>query len=312
MTREVFIMIRFCQYNTHLFEGTVAAWGRFFGVKIVFQDGPRARNIAYRLGMEQPDVVGLSEVWSSEYQNYFSGQVKDWPGGASAYNTFLPNVSPIVPLGPRSGLVLIVKGNFKETPEFRKYSGLIGADRLSPKGVAGAIVNLSDSSTIKVIITHTQADYTDISPDKTRQARKEGFHKVLYPMIDDLLKQDPTDAPLFLMGDLNIVAGSDEYKDFCSSLDKYGLSDAFDSGKCDGNGYTYDATVDTLVTYFDDTQRGVRQRLDYLFHTGQASCEAMHVAQDYVIGAHDKDTVNHLLDLSDHFPLRVDFSISGK
>lgn len=251
--------ITILSYNTHLFIDSVAA----VDPKLIYKDTERKEDILNKIESHSPpiDVIGLTEVWAHKTQDYFKNNLTE-------FDTFAYQEEPT--LSGSSGMCLSVRGNLHSPPiGFRKYNNMLHADKLSCKGVSYGRVTLQNGQEIYLIQTHTQASYTG-SESADAKARKDQIRDVLLPIFTEAL-QNFKSGPVFLLGDLNIIGGSEEYKEFSQNLYRYGIAngrevlDAWPAFS-EQPGITYDPNENSLVKRFDNTQEQP-QRLDYIFFT---------------------------------------------
>jgi endonuclease/exonuclease/phosphatase family metal-dependent hydrolase len=273
-------------YNTHLYEGTVV------GVqpKQLFRDAARQVAFQEQLCAAGMDVIGLSEVWASKTQDSIMAALRGVGMDGYAYQK-----GPVLKLNP--GTVLCAAGALTKPPmSFLPYNQLTGWDKFAEKGVTYGRVRLH-SAEIFVVQTHTQASYVG-SEKEDRTVREAGIRSVLFPVIDQAL-QDFT-GPVFLLGDLNISADSDEYKAFSLQMKGRGLRDAWAALDTGQPGYTYDPDANNLVKHFDPSET-VSQRLDYIyFREGTARVKDMKVLKWKTVDG---------VDLSDHYGICATFDI---
>lgn len=200
-------------------------------------------------------------------------------------------------------MFLGVRGNLQTPPmAFQKYENMVEDDRWACKGVAYGRVTLRNNKQIYLIQTHAQASYTN-SEAKDEKARQSQMQATLFPIIEDALRNFKS-GPIFLLGDLNIIAGSEEYNHFAKQLSSYGMShgrniaDAWPLFSQD-QGITYDPQNNSLVQHFDSTQNQ-KQRLDYIFFTpDQAKITNIEVPHWQTNNVDD----------SDHYPVVATFEL---
>ena len=303
-------------YNTHLFQDSIAASMSGFlnimkkdKIKLLDQDQLRRNDIADRCdlgpgGAHSYDLIGLTEVWSHKYQDYFTALMKKDHYAAYAYQGESA-------LSGSAGMVLGAKGAFRLGPSFSKYKGMVDADKFSSKGVAYGVAKLGPQQDMYIGITqtHAQASYTG-SESSDEKARESQLSATLYPA---LAKVDAWMGTFFaikkkgtlLFGDMNIVGGSSEYETFSKSMAEHGYHDAWVAVNGKANGYSYVPSSDSLVDFFDSTQKEA-QRLDYIFYKGigdsKMTCTSMKVLTDW--------KTQSGLDLSDHYPVTAEFQFA--
>lgn len=300
-------------YNTHLFQDSVAAGMSGFlnivkkdKMKLLDQDQTRRNDISTRCGLGADgsapyDLIGLTEVWSHEYQDYFKGQMK-----ASHYTPYAYQGESA--FSGSAGMVLGAKGKFRLGPNFSKYEHMVDADKFSSKGVAYGVAKLGPSQDmyVGIVQTHAQASYTG-SEASDEAARESQLSATLYPALNKIDAWMGTffavkKKAVLLFGDMNIVGGSAEYKTFAKAMKEHGFQDAWIAVNGNADGYTYVPSADSLVDYFDSTQKEP-QRLDYIFYKGaggsKVTCKSMKVLTDW--------KTSRGLDLSDHYPVTAEF-----
>jgi endonuclease/exonuclease/phosphatase family metal-dependent hydrolase len=284
------------QYNTHLFLNTVVG----LAPSQLYRDAERLDKIVADVRTLDPDIVGFSEVWANSSKDRFiEGLASQYP-----YHAWDENKNPYQ-LG--SGLLLFSRYPIAKHT-FTPFTRLVWEDAFSQKGFLLAEIAVG-SRTILVAHTHIQADAgSDPSYAECIKARASNLQQVQAGIA-----AYPISLPVILLGDLNIV-GEDasgkvtgEYRSLCGTLETVGLADAYralDPNPVSAPGYTYDAVANKLIARFApaDTQKGLEQRIDYIFSRGLTPDEA-DVPTTFTFESPDG-----VMDLSDHYPLRGRFS----
>lgn len=291
-------------YNLHLFEGTALdritpknrLLGRAAGLAglkdQVWRDAERRAAFVRQVLDARPQVVGLSEAWSGLTQRALAAAFRragHWASfafdGESALNkkfmgagTLLSTVGKLGPCG------------------FSYYRQLRGVDAFSAKGVTWAPV-LFEGVWCYVVQTHTQASYAK-SQAADDAARRSGMAETLLPALRQIL--DDLKGPVFLLGDLNVVAGSAEYKEFDRAMHAMGMADAWTVLKRRDPGPTFDPDANELVRHFDP-EENQKQRLDYIYYRTDFAAPK----QTEVL----KWKTDSGLDVSDHYGLRAEFEV---
>ncbi|MEW6255616.1 MAG: endonuclease/exonuclease/phosphatase family protein [Pseudomonadota bacterium] len=280
-------------YNTHLFLDSLAAraaGARKAGELLLHQDEARLHGLMARLSAlaPPPAIIGLSEVWAHSVSDRIRESL---PVG---YETFRFSGEPWHK--GSCGLVLGVRGRFVDPCGFLNYEGLIESDSWSAKGVVYAKAAIGDRKVL-IVQTHAQASY--VGKEKVCEAaRRRQLQATLFKVLDE---EADFLGPAFLLGDLNIVAGSDDYRWFSTQMAARGYRDAWFAAEGAGPGYTYRPRHNSLIPLFDETET-LDQRLDYIFYRPAASTvRRAQVLTDF--------TTARGLELSDHEPLLVTFEV---
>lgn len=280
--------ISLLSYNTHLFLDSIV---EYLPSDNIYKDRERLDDILKKLSDNSYDIIGLSEVWAHTIQNEIINHFKK-----NTLDGFAFQNEPKTKLSP--GLVLGVRGSLDHSPlAFQYYTDLVGYDKYSAKGVVYGKVRIQNND-IYIIQTHTQASYTQsiVEDDK---ARRKQLQSVLFPIIDAALNE--FNGPIFLLGDLNIIANSQEYQWFNQQMTYRGLYDAWSSCHDQNPGITYDPENNALIQKFDPTQKE-KQRLDYIYYRkNKAHISHIKVIRDW--------KTDQNIDDSDHYPISANFHL---
>jgi exonuclease III len=294
-------IFKIISYNTHLFHGSLAgdiveALSIFKELisdnneKLVYKDQERQHEILSRLSEEYPhfDVIALTEVWAHAKATEIS---ENLPQGFES--------SRYADEGRTEGscgLLLSARGSKIADDDFRRFEHLYDNDAKSAKGVMAARVVIR-GKTVSLLQTHAQATYVG-KEAPCEKARRRSLSETLFPMVEEYCRSD---EPVFLMGDLNIVAGNEEYAWFNEEMNKRGLFDAWTALHGDAPGVTYDPTANSLVKTFDPRETQL-QRLDYIYFRPEFSAvESMRIPTDW--------KTPDGTDCSDHYPVIAAFRI---
>ncbi len=292
------ITLKCLGYNTHLFLGTVAAWGS----NQTYFDSERINEIIAKVKTLSPDIVGLSEVWANKSKDRFKNGLKDllpyyaWDNNTNSFQ-----------MG--SGLLLLSRFPLSNI-EFTRYDSLVGFDALSQKGFILATIEIKGQ---KVLIaqTHTQAD----EDDNAIEARRSNFLQLQDGIATYLARYLQPSTPAILIGDLNIIgedsSGSPtkEYKFLSEALNQLQMTDSYRTfypNAVADPGYTYDAVNDRLIGIFapKEAANKLKQRLDYMFVRGITPISVTVPYSDFTFLPPDGKGIT---DLSDHYPLYTRF-----
>lgn len=292
------ITLKCLGYNTHLFLGTVAAWGS----NQTYFDSERINEIIAKVKTLSPDIVGLSEVWANKSKDRFKNGLKDllpyyaWDNNTNSFQ-----------MG--SGLLLLSRFPLSNI-EFTRYDSLVGFDALSQKGFILATIEIKGQ---KVLIaqTHTQAD----EDDNAIEARRSNFLQLQDGIATYLARYLQPSTPAILIGDLNIIgedsSGSPtkEYKFLSEALNQLQMTDSYRTfypNAVADPGYTYDAVNDRLIGIFapKEAANKLKQRLDYMFVRGITPISVTVPYSDFTFLPPDGKGIT---DLSDHYPLYGSF-----
>ncbi|KAF7781786.1 hypothetical protein PRUB_b1116 [Pseudoalteromonas rubra] len=283
--------------NTHLFVDSSPG---FFDTSLIYLDKQRAEKII-ELSNGNFNVIGLTEVWGDKMRRQMATAF-------DGYNTFIPQAdSKTAFVAGSPGMTLSVKGQWAGgyQPSFVFYQDMVGADKLAFKGVSTAITRVN-GQVLGLVQTHAQASYTETEKRDTK-ARDRQFRQTLFPAIvhlQNLLESLSIKAPIILLGDLNVVADTNEYKWFLNELEQLGFYDCWTKVNGSQPGYTYEPRKNALVKRWDKTQVAP-QRLDYIFLNPNNSgyrCTQMSVLSQWKLTTATSDS-----DLSDHYPVSACF-----
>ncbi|OGB90276.1 hypothetical protein A2625_03025 [candidate division WOR-1 bacterium RIFCSPHIGHO2_01_FULL_53_15] len=287
------------EYNTHLF----GRLGRM--VNQFYQDDLRAEKIGEALLATDAGLTALLEVWDDRLARL----IIEITAGIYPFH-FRPRDKNLFGIG--SGLLLLSKYEILD-PQFQRFKRLLGADFFSSKGFGAATIDL-DSLSLELFFAHNQAS----SGGFLNQAARLANLRQLNIAIGAYRAGHPQN-PVLALGDFN-VAGEEidvptaEYQSMAKYFNDNDLSDLYRRVNALQNpGFTYDGVENTLVKVFDPKFSAARkrQRLDYIF--GSSDIAALDIAAqparnparfkaDY---RYDQGSA----DLSDHFPLLLEFTI---
>jgi endonuclease/exonuclease/phosphatase family metal-dependent hydrolase len=298
---------------------------------IVFDDDNRARLIADKIRASGADIVGLQEVWSYRRQQWFCREL------ASAYPYCYNPAHPRLALRTTSGLVLLSRyklTDLKFSAFPRKGRPFFHDENWASKGVVTATVEARpDGPTFRIGISHACTDAGGSAQPNIRQ----------------IASQTTTNhtGPAIMMGDLNVLDDRGEGKgEYATMRGIFAAIDAIDAylkvhGADAENACTVNKKENLLHRLFT-TKTSVEDanvRLDYVFvrESGagwrlkpekaevirdwkypvaafhkyghphmSAPIDAPH-SQDRTTGLHEPETI--LMDMSDHYPVKITFSV---
>ncbi len=313
-------------YNTHLFGGSRAT---IPGVPVTFikdgkafvlDEGKRQTQIEKNIRICGADIVALQEVWADHRQE------KLWKNLQDVYPYhFVPpqseNIIDFFKTGFKntSGLVLLSKYKFIGEPKFlefdrSKFKKLLDAERAARKGVITATVELRPGGpTIRLGISQT--------------ATGEGMEMVDSEQIAEETAKGETggsviDSPAIMMGDFNVHARwQGEFDRLKQNFSKYDAVDAYrEVHPCDSeelmseDDYTIDRQKNALHQKFFKPSaypKLDRDRIDYVFvKKSGVGLELKPVEAEVIRDWKYQHTKKELLDLSDHYPVKVKFKVT--
>lgn len=261
--------VKVLHLNCHLFKGTFVA-----GVyqKLQFDDDRRAVAIVDYVRYADPDVVILSEVWSSSFKEKMARSLRGY-GWNFTWIPTSPGCS--VKVGPE--FILASKIPFSSKGFWLPLNDLTGFDKMSLKGVAGIRI----SATFVCFSHYESADGT--------------FKRRNADQTVQFIRDHSAGFPVIFCGDLNIqeigVMGfSPEYNDLKDKMAVIGLIDSFRTthpNPTTDPGATLDKDHNNVFRHFDTTGTGA-YRIDHMFSRGLE------------ILASGVDIQN---DLADHYPI---------
>lgn len=327
-------ILKLVTYNTHLFGGSHTDLVERYapqllkGRIITFEDDVRARNIAEKIRVCGADVVALQEVWGTDRQAYFANELKAvYPNSCMAPVPGIWDVTSVDAfwdyLRNSCGLVLLSKYRLKDA-EYVRFTDVTDAeDAYAKKGVLAVTVCLPEAD-LRLCTSHAGTDMggTDQQPNIRQIAQSRRL----------------LDAGAVMMGDFNVHKRFRDKMDaiFASPLGG-GARDACVQAHKDEREMTGAATIDMSTNQLDqifsltDAQRAAHQwnpadegqtdRIDYVYirdglrETLQPTYAA--VLRDWTYVSSDPKVNrdgngNRTIDLSDHFPLRVDLMITTR
>ncbi len=282
-------------YNTHLFGD----YGVPFTNKSFYQDEERAKKICEALMKSNADIIVLSEVWDNDLARVIINKLKQkYP------NHFRPEGRAALYNG--TGLLLLSKHNIADA-SFKQYQGLLGPDFFTNKGFGAATLTIN-SVAMRLFFTHVQAARR-LTLDKQVKAVRMANIKQLNQAVSAYKGNNP-DTPILIVGDLNVAAeagdkSTAEYKQMMKVFKSSKLKDAYRSlypDVAENRGYTYDRKSNTLIKIF--SPQSAPQRIDYILFGGKINLHRMTIDPDHYMYNDGKDN------LSDHFPIWLEFSLS--
>lgn len=316
-------------YNTHLFEGSTAA---IYEKSLIFDDGKRADCIIDRLRDLSADVVALQEVWGIGMQEKFVNKLKD------VYSNSLHGPTP-KPIHPwifwvkrnSPGLILFSKHPLINGSNFSKYPRnpitIIpwkiakeirdDPEKAADKGVWVAKVVLNDRKQFRIGITHCQTDIGSNGHDAPNI--KQLFSTTL------LEPSGQSSEHAIIMGDFNLHQHGDEHagkRQVLNSVStKYKTIDAYLAVPPDRRygENTINILNNRLHQHFShgweknkDNEQWLetnRDRIDYVFVKKGGSKWTLVPQKASVLEDWKYESPSGLMDLSDHYPLLVEFSL---
>jgi len=168
--------------------------------KGIDSDGALGRLIAL-LRERQPDVVGLSEMWTSDDRDRVTSELADlYPFSSNGPHEDLADIGPVEVMG--GGLLLLSRHPIVARAQ-SLYRQCSGDDCLANKGVLHARVEpRGHPCTVDVFLTHTQAAHPTIG-GSTAGAR-EAVRAQVRHLADFIRASRDITSPALLLGDLNI------------------------------------------------------------------------------------------------------------
>ncbi len=304
---------------------------------LVLDDDTRADQIAQRLARSGADIVALQELWSCDRPRWFAERLRTVYPYHYYYTERCPEVKPeefrsdllrvitthVFALDDAeqaimdmmrsknytimNGLLLLSKyeisdAEFHQFPEGR----MKGEEQLAHKGVITATIVLPNGSSFRVGVTHAttnvveqdQRDIADLA-GWTTGAGKEGMGKM---------------GPAIMMGDLNVrytQVEVDKYKRMTSVFGEVEAIDAYRQvNKRTTN--TVDFERNRLMPFFSPGSKS-QACLDYVFYRPDGPnltmrAEAARVISDWKYMKRMEGKAEEI-DLSDHYPVAVMFSL---
>lgn len=193
-----------------------------WGITVVSQHiGERFAALAERLRADTTiDVVGLQEVWDGDART----------GLLAALRDAFPHQVDFHGEHGRSGLALLSRRPFVDTPRFRPFTAT-GAwwkpwngEWFGGKGVGAARVALADGSAVWVAVTHLHACYADGAPHAC-DANDEFavFRRSQIGEVRAFVNELAGDEPAVVLGDFNFTPRSDYFRDLRRDRDGGGF-----------------------------------------------------------------------------------------
>jgi endonuclease/exonuclease/phosphatase family metal-dependent hydrolase len=212
---------------------------------------PRAEELVRRIRENQKDfdVIAFQEMWSNvtragvyqQIQALYPYRYEDDQWGA------------LLGLGFTSGLAIYSKYPIVKHMIYT-YKNYRGDEDFAKKGLLGVELNIKGKP-VYVFTTHLQAGegnslvrFFDRNKPSTIEMSALQFLEAKEQMESFILERD---APVFWIGDFNIIAGSQAYQNDLALLD--GAVDTFDAAKSNYTG----------------TNRSMTDRIDYIFNLGK-------------------------------------------
>jgi len=336
-------------YNTHLFGGSNADYANQARIKfakkfpwiakrfpdifkdisdIIYMDKERAENILNKVKGCDAHIVALQEVWACDRQKWFAEELKNTYPYTYHYREHCKNPDATITeilaklveaLGMHkneesydsdliqevlehfknnSGLLLLSKYPLETTEtEFHEFppgrTEKKQEDGLARKGVITTTVKLPDGSSLRVGITHATTDTVNRDVQDIRDLAKWATIKI---------------GPAIMMGDFNV--GYKNYKDMADFFKKtYGAIDAY--REATGNEFndpTSDHEANKLYLKFTEHPDSEKNCIDYVFLRPNGSGLKLVPKSAKVITDWNYGT-DHI-DLSDHYPVKVTFSVT--
>lgn len=262
-------------YNTHLFGGTVPS------LKESYHDKERCNSIIDYVSVCGADIVCLCEIWSDSCKKTIVEKLEN----TYLYNLYCP--TPWYQMG--SGLLMLSKYQL-DCPQFEEFQNLSGWDEISQKGFISVCVNYEQNKHFRIFFTHTQADKDYCVQRQSNFAQIISGISNYHPMI-----------PTIILGDFNIIAGTEEYKWLIQHLS--GFTDSFASIYPGNPGYTLDPINNSLAKIFDSEEQS--QRIDYMMYSNNNwSVDSFSVIKNYITTGS-----TGTFDCSDHYPIEAVFTL---
>jgi exonuclease III len=282
-------------YNTHLFWRSIAEWIEVFtGRKLIVYDYERIGKLVEKLFDPtpdgRPDVILLQEVWANDVQKELAATLAaNYP-----YSYVVPDESTIK---ATAGLLIVSRYPILN-PYSEKYSEVSGDDSHAQKSYAVFSINvpLAMGKLVPVVIgtTHAPCNIKE-AEDAIALAAKKTF--------------DDKKVDRLLAGDFNLhLSNADENKKLQQIMTDYGAQDL--TSKCwpeIKDSYTIWPAGNTLSKALGDGP-SPKERIDYVFFANGVDSHLkptdVKVFHDWTVKCHNQD-----IDVSDHYPTRVNFQV---
>ena len=309
----------------------------------VYNPEERAREISKRI-LASPrdfDIVALQEVFDEDARDEFSDRLKSkYPHAVTKPGSdiwlLVGGVTSVLTANPLwvaagfllgggefddSGLMLFSRFPFlkrtigsgqyaREVEEvgFIPYDEATGSDDWAEKGAVYVRLDGPGNRPIHVLSTHTQADYESAGENASiRQAQLIQLWNLGFKMSGLTALQG---EEVFVVGDLNIVGGSEEWRkwinyDFSSTYTDW-MRDGWFHEQCPGS-QTDESRKAKDPGYTAPPDRdGDPQRLDYIIRNKNSQL-AGRLATQHIAVAYD--LISGQTYLSDHLPLCIDLNL---
>ena len=287
-------------YNTHLFGGTIPAT---LGGQD-FEDEIRMGRILSHIAQLSPTIVCLQEAWADSTRRWFCEHAT---GAGYVFNYFQPD-EPDLKIS--SGLLVLSKWALDHS-SFTHFKASAGQDWWATKGYIAVTARKTRGVSLSFLVTHTQAHETE----HDKAARKQQFQQI----ATEISKMGA--GPILLCGDFNVIAEAKggalkmpEYIEMDRILNTVGMLDCFRianpyTPSPVRPGYTYDLYANLLGQYFDPQGHPPEQRLDYFYAklAGMVVTKCQVLNQGWVYPGPEPSSP--LMDLSDHYPLYMEFKL---
>jgi endonuclease/exonuclease/phosphatase family metal-dependent hydrolase len=125
---------------------------------------------------------------------------------------------------------------------------------MSRKGVLYSLVRLDNGKFVNFYNTHLQAYIED---DSVRNNQLK--------TLEFALEKNDNGYPNIIVGDFNIIAHTDEYKDFKNRFPL--LFDTWEQLRPSDNGYTWDQETNYYARKYSEREDPPSQRLDYILYS---------------------------------------------
>ncbi|MFL0063416.1 sphingomyelin phosphodiesterase [Tenacibaculum maritimum] len=202
------------------------------------------------------DIILFTEIWVDSKKEELINEFSNIYPYSIQSNKVFTNIG--------DGLLILSKIPIGQA-DFKKFTDGAGWDWFSDKGFWKVEFRL-DNSPFYVFLTHTQADENQKSTriKQLKQIKKE--------------MSNLNEVPVIIAGDLNVIAGSDEYDEMLSIFN--GFEDSFIKANPNNNGYTYNNQTNKLAEYFDGGTQVYKQRLDYILYSKGAETISSKIVSD--------------------------------
>lgn len=268
----------FMTYNTHLFGGTFPAATQSYA------DEQRRDRIIALIRQQRPDIMCLCEVWSDHWKDVIYDGLKDIYPFCELHKTSALEMGP--------GLCVFSHHSIKETC-FSEYKDKADYDASAQKGVLGLLFEPTEGPIFRLFFTHMQ------SGEQYAEIRRKQFDQIIAMGM-----QWYPDTPAILVGDLNVIANSEEYRwmmdTFCSFQDVGPIPTP------SAPAYTSDYEHNCLTKKFGSPPSA---KIDYiLVHKDRWKIEYVQIINDWRWSG---DKAHSCQDCSDHYPILATLKPAG-